>query len=184
MSNSFASPWTVTLQAPLSMSFPRQEYWSGLPFPSLGDLSDWWNERLSASLAGRFFTTEPPQTTMTSTYSSVPKPAWPLSLSMALVSSVKMFSVSKGASGSTHSVNVQPWFISTFSRWILCFHFPNFLTLPWKISNSPFSLALGIQPVLQACPSFLYSINKSILGPFACELSFVWHPGCHHQSIY
>ena len=40
MSNSFASPWTVTLQAPLSMSFPRQEYWSGLPFPSLGDLPD------------------------------------------------------------------------------------------------------------------------------------------------
>ena len=36
--------WTVAHQAPLSMGFPRQEYWSGLPFPSLGDLSrprDW-----------------------------------------------------------------------------------------------------------------------------------------------
>ena len=30
----FATPWTVTCQAPLSMGFPRQEYWSGLPFPS------------------------------------------------------------------------------------------------------------------------------------------------------
>ena len=34
----FATPWTVALQAPLSMGFSRQEYWSGLPFPSPGDL--------------------------------------------------------------------------------------------------------------------------------------------------
>ena len=33
-----ATPWTVALQAPLSMEFSRQEYWSGLPFPSPGDL--------------------------------------------------------------------------------------------------------------------------------------------------
>ena len=36
----FATPWTVALQAPLSMGFPRQEYWSGLSFPSPGDLSE------------------------------------------------------------------------------------------------------------------------------------------------
>ena len=36
----FATPWTVVCQAPLSMEFFRQEYWSGLPFPSPGDLSD------------------------------------------------------------------------------------------------------------------------------------------------
>ena len=35
-----ATPWTVTCQAPLSMGFPRQESWSGLPFPSPGDLPD------------------------------------------------------------------------------------------------------------------------------------------------
>ena len=35
-----ANPWTVTRQAPLSMGFSRQEYWSGLPFPSPGDLPD------------------------------------------------------------------------------------------------------------------------------------------------
>ena len=40
MSDSFATPWTTALQAPLSMGFPRQEYWSGLPFPSAGDLPD------------------------------------------------------------------------------------------------------------------------------------------------
>ena len=34
----FATPWTVACQAPLSMEFSRQEYWSGLPFPSTGDL--------------------------------------------------------------------------------------------------------------------------------------------------
>ena len=34
----FATPWTVAYQAPGSMGFSRQEYWSGLPFPSLGDL--------------------------------------------------------------------------------------------------------------------------------------------------
>ena len=36
----FATPWTVAHQSPLSMEFPRQEYWSGQPFPSLGDLPD------------------------------------------------------------------------------------------------------------------------------------------------
>ena len=36
----FVTPWTVAYQAPLSIRFSRQEYWSGLPFPSPGDLSD------------------------------------------------------------------------------------------------------------------------------------------------
>ena len=36
----FVTPWMVAHQAPLSMRFSRQEYWSGLPFPSPGDLSD------------------------------------------------------------------------------------------------------------------------------------------------
>ena len=36
----FASPWTVACQALLSKGFSRQEYWSGLPFPSPGDLPD------------------------------------------------------------------------------------------------------------------------------------------------
>ena len=34
----FAVPWTIACQAPLSMGYPRQEYWSGMPFPSPGDL--------------------------------------------------------------------------------------------------------------------------------------------------
>lgn len=52
----------VAHQAPLSMEFSRQEYWRGLPFPTLGDLSDPGIElvsTVSSILAGRFFTTEP-----------------------------------------------------------------------------------------------------------------------------
>ena len=59
----FATPWTVVPQAPLSMEFSRWEYWSGLPFPSLGDLSYPGMEPAfltSPELAGRFFTTKPP----------------------------------------------------------------------------------------------------------------------------
>ena len=47
-------------QAPLSMGFPRQEDWSGLPFPSPGDLPDPGIKPASPTLAGSFFTTEPP----------------------------------------------------------------------------------------------------------------------------
>ena len=56
----FAAPWTIIHQAPLSMGFPRPEYWSGLPFPSPGDLPDPGIEPVSlvsAALAGGFFTT-------------------------------------------------------------------------------------------------------------------------------
>ena len=52
-----------THQDPLSMEFPRQEYWSGWPFPSPGDLPDSEIKPkflVSAALVGRFFTTEPP----------------------------------------------------------------------------------------------------------------------------
>jgi len=42
------------------MEFPRQGYWSGLPYPSPGDLLNEGMEPMSLALAGRFFTTEPP----------------------------------------------------------------------------------------------------------------------------
>ena len=60
MSDSFATPWTVACQAPLSVGFPREEYWTGLPFLSPSDLSDPGIEPASPTLAGRFFTNEPP----------------------------------------------------------------------------------------------------------------------------
>ena len=56
----FATPWTVAHQGPLSMGFSRQEYWSGLPFSSPGDLPDPGIKLTSPTLAGRFFTPELP----------------------------------------------------------------------------------------------------------------------------
>ena len=53
-------PWTVAHQAPLSMGFSRQEYWSGLPCPSRGDLPDPGMEPVSSALPGGFFTAKPP----------------------------------------------------------------------------------------------------------------------------
>ena len=52
-------PWTVARQAPLSMGFSRQEYWSGFPFPFPGDLPD--SGIKPGSPSGKFFTAEPPR---------------------------------------------------------------------------------------------------------------------------
>ena len=60
----FTNPWTVAHQAPRSMEFSRQGYWSGLPFPSPRDLPNPGIEPVSPvcpALASRFFTTEPPR---------------------------------------------------------------------------------------------------------------------------
>ena len=60
------SQWTVACQASLSVAYPGQEYWTGLPFNSLGDLPQLGIKRTSAALqsvfciAGRLFTAEPP----------------------------------------------------------------------------------------------------------------------------
>ena len=60
----FATPWTAAHQAPLSMGFSRQEYWSGLPGPPPGDRPNSGIKPASLkspALAGRFFTTNFPQ---------------------------------------------------------------------------------------------------------------------------
>ena len=56
----FATPWTVAYQASLSMGFSRQEYWSGLPFPSPGYLPDPGVEPRSPTLEADALTSEPP----------------------------------------------------------------------------------------------------------------------------
>ena len=65
----FATPWTVVCQAPLSIGFPRQEYWDGLPCPPPGDLPDSGIEPASltsSASAGGFFTSSatPPSSVM------------------------------------------------------------------------------------------------------------------------
>ena len=61
--STLVTPWTVYCHAPLSMESSRQEYWSGLSFPTSGDLHDLETEPASLAspvLAGRFFTTVSP----------------------------------------------------------------------------------------------------------------------------
>ena len=57
----FAAPWTVAHQAPLSMGFSRQEYWSGLPFPTSGDLRDPGVQPRSPVLRADSLLSEPPR---------------------------------------------------------------------------------------------------------------------------
>ena len=61
VSNSLGSPWTVACQAPLSIGFPRQEYWSGLPVPSPGDIPDPGIEPGSPALQADSLLSEPPR---------------------------------------------------------------------------------------------------------------------------
>ena len=56
----FGTPWTVAYQAPQSMEFPRQEYWSGLPFPSPGGLAHPGTEPRAHALQADALLSEPP----------------------------------------------------------------------------------------------------------------------------
>ena len=56
----FVTPWTVAYQSSQSMEFSRQEYWSGLPFPSPGDLPDPGIEPGSPALPADTLPSEPP----------------------------------------------------------------------------------------------------------------------------
>ena len=60
VSDSFMTLWTAARQAPLSMEFSRQEYYSELPFPGPRDLPNLGSKLVSPAPAGGFFTTVPP----------------------------------------------------------------------------------------------------------------------------
>ena len=60
MSNSLVTPWTAACQAPLSMGFPKQEYWRALPFPPPGESSQHRDQTQVVCIAGGFFTAESP----------------------------------------------------------------------------------------------------------------------------
>ena len=92
----FVTQWTVACQAPLSMRFPTQEHWSGLPFPSPGDLPDPGIEPTSSAfqaascIAGRFFTTEPPGKSLNFLW-SWPKHSFGVSSNILWKNSNKLF---------------------------------------------------------------------------------------------
>ena len=68
----FVTPWTVAYQAPLSVGFSRQEYWSELPFPSPGDLPNPGIEPGSPTLQADALPSEPPGTTQSKVAQSCP----------------------------------------------------------------------------------------------------------------
>ena len=61
MSDSLQPPWAIVCQAPLSIGFPRQEYWSGLPYPSPGDLPNSGIKPESPTLQADSLPSEPPR---------------------------------------------------------------------------------------------------------------------------
>ena len=69
-----ATPWTAAHQAPLSMGFSRQEYWSGLPFPSPGDLPDPGIEPRSPTLQADPLTSAPPGKPLNTRIQSLRRP--------------------------------------------------------------------------------------------------------------
>ena len=71
MPNSFVTPWTVACRAPLSLRFPRQEYWRRLPFPSPGNLPNPGIELTSSAISCGFFTTESPGKPVNQLYSNM-----------------------------------------------------------------------------------------------------------------
>ena len=71
----FATLWTVACQAPLSMGFSSQEYWSGLPFPSPGDLPDPGIHPMSPALQADSLRSETPGKILYSTL-DFPKCVW------------------------------------------------------------------------------------------------------------
>ena len=69
------TPWAVAHQAPLSMGLSRQEYWSGLPFSSPGDLPDPGVEPRSSALQADSLPSEPPEDMKQAPFSTVVMPA-------------------------------------------------------------------------------------------------------------
>ena len=121
------TPWTVAHRGPLSMGFSREEYWSGLPFPSPENLPDPEIQPVSPALAGRFFTT-----------SATWEAHWPL---------VGVKHRKKGTFPTDNSYLYQTLcyststsqgeFCYTYKHPLACSHKNGHLVLPCKLSDTP-----------------------------------------------
>ena len=136
----FVSVWTIARQAPLSMGFSRQEYWSGLPFPSPKDLSDPGIKLISlmfSAMAGRFFTWEAPtivysQAKLNLSFHKTLVLPFPQFWSCGLKSSFRLLEFKKELSSVKDTVSLQivtemPPFSVSVSQY--------FFSLPFKIHS-------------------------------------------------
>ena len=141
----FATPWTVAYQASLSMGFSRQNYWSGLPFPSPGDLPDPGIEPGLPALEADALTSEPPG---------------------------KLFHYKREYIGvSKHIVilSLTVWFVILLLGAIAKhFSFTRELTHPWTIL-SPMAL-----PPLLPLPSLVYNCSLTKGFTFPTTLRLFW----------
>ena len=114
----FVMLWTVACQAPLSMGFSRQEYWSGLPFPLPGHLPDPWIEPspfTSPALVGGFFIASTTWEASSSHLQSFPASgSFPMSQFFASGGQ----SIGASASASVLPVTIQDWFPLGWTGWI------------------------------------------------------------------
>ena len=176
MHNSFVTPWTVAHQAPLSVGFSRPEYWSGLPFPSPGDLPNPGFKPMPPALAEGFFTSEGPgkpsakrrklrlrkvKARFTVEHSWPPKWVFPPCHAASIYTPRGAWSVTKW-----------PW---ASSVWMI-------RSLEGLASGEKFISCSGNirPPVLQCCTS-----EKSRLHPKrpSCSGNKCWHPSMYHLTI-
>ena len=146
----FATQWTVAHQVPLSMELSRQEYWSGLLFPSAGDLPKPWIKPRCPALAGRFFTDEPPRKpfvvvvqllNQVQLFATPRTTAGPASLSSTISLTLLKLMAIESVMLSNHLILCHPILllpsiflsIRVFSnKWALCIRWPKY----WSISFS------------------------------------------------
>ena len=194
----FATLWAVAHQAPLSMGFPRQEYWNGLPFSSPGDIPDPGIELTSPEFpacAGRLFTTEP---------ITIPW-AWEASQALSLMGQRSSLSLHLQSLNLSHSLSAEdpPPTSSRIENppvWRLWTHFSTYFPTPQLCSlgtgglpPSSWASAPPSAPLLTTtltprgpapsatCPSQDHGVSRKRAGnrPFL-DLVFVWlgYPIC------
>ena len=124
-------PWTIDCHASLSMGFPRQEYWSGWTFPTLGHLPDPGIELASPALASRFFTTEPSGSPLMYIQKTLRKTTW------RFLSQDSIQASSSGVKGKAWAASLGEQVQDTHRAWAHDAHQPDFLfrDLSWHFTN-------------------------------------------------
>ena len=133
----FATSWTVTRQAPLSMEFSRREYWNWLPFPTPENLSNPGVEPTSLespALAGRIFTTAPPRSLL----------RWPKSLSFSITYGIQLSPIHMNVHSSFELSKVPVYVLSDVSSIRRANHSLPSVSYCWRPFSSTISHLLSL----------------------------------------